>query len=90
MIGNLGNEIEDSELCRAALAEAVAAMVARYSAVLELGQGQGSIRDDVEAADLGAQLFDAWEGGLLRMKIERSTRPLKLVVRRLLEEDFLA
>lgn len=90
LIGNLGNEVEDSELCRAAMAEAVAAMVARYTAVLELGQGQGSIRDDVEAADLGAQLFDAWEGGLLRMKIERSTRPLKLVVRRLLEEDFLA
>jgi TetR/AcrR family transcriptional repressor of nem operon len=90
LIGNLGAEIEDSELCRAALAEAMDGMAARYAAVLALGQAQGTIRDDVAAADLGAQLLDAWEGALLRMKVQRSTGPLKLVVKRLLEGDFRA
>jgi TetR/AcrR family transcriptional repressor of nem operon len=90
LIGNISAEVEDSELCRQALTEAVEGLIARYAAVLGLGQEQGSVRGDVPATDLAAQLVDAWEGALLRMKIQRSTKPLKLVVRRLLEGDFLA
>lgn len=90
LIGNLGAEIEDSELCRQALADAMQAMIERYAEVLEQGQRQGTVRGDVAAIDLAAQLVDAWEGALLRMKILRSTQPLKLVVRRLVVEDFPA
>jgi len=88
LIGNLGAEVEDLEVCRRALAEAMDGMLARYEAVLARGQAQGAIRDDVAAGDLAGQLLDAWEGALLRMKVQRSTQPLKLLVRRLLEEDF--
>ena len=90
LFGNLGAEVEDSEACRAALAEAFRAMSACYAAVLAAGQEQGTIRSDVKAGELADHLIDAWEGALLRMKVERSTRPLKQVVRRLLESDFLA
>ena len=90
LIGNLGAEIEDSELCREALADAMSGIVDCYGAVIARGQAQGTIRADVPAKELAAQLLDTWEGALLRMKIQRSTRPLKLIARRLLEEDFLA
>jgi TetR/AcrR family transcriptional regulator, transcriptional repressor for nem operon len=90
LFGNLGAEVEDSELCRAALLQAFRGMSERYATALAAGQAQGSIRADVPAGELADHLIAAWEGALLRMKIERSTRPLKQVVRRLLEDDFLA
>lgn len=90
LFGNLGAEVEDSELCRTALSDAFRAMSACYAAILAAGQAQGSIRDDVKASELADHLIDGWEGALLRMKVERSTRPLKQLVRRLLDDDFLA
>ncbi len=90
LFGNLGAEVEDSEECRSALAEAFRAMSACYAAVIAAGQAQGSIRKDVKAGELADHLIAGWEGALLRMKVERSTRPLKQLVHRLLDDDFLA
>ena len=89
LFGNLSGEVEDSEACREALAEAFDGIGRRMAKVIELGQAQGTLRDDVRARDLADQLIDAWEGALLRMKVERSVRPLRQCVRRLLEGDFL-
>ena len=90
LFGNISAEVEDSEACRTALTEAFQGIRERLGAMLEKGQAQGAVREDVAASELSEHLLDAWEGALLRMKIERTTRPLKQVVRRLLEEDFLA
>jgi TetR/AcrR family transcriptional repressor of nem operon len=90
LFGNLGAEVEDSELCRAALADAFRSMSACYATVIAAGQEQGAFRKDVKASELADHLLDTWEGALLRMKVEHSTRPLKALMRRLLDDDFLA
>lgn len=90
LLGNLGAEVEDSDTCREALADSFRGIRERFRDVLRKGQEQGAIRDDVPARELADHLLDAWEGAILRMKVERSVRPLRQCVRRLLEADFLA
>ena len=48
----------------------------RIAQALARGQEQGTVRKDIEAGDLAAVLLDAWEGAVIRMKIERSSEPL--------------
>jgi len=77
LLGNLIGEIGDtSEAARAALKAAID----RYRDVLEEGlvraQREGSARTDRSARAMANLLTDAWQGALLRMKLERSVGPL--------------
>ena len=54
---------------------------------LARGQREGDFRADREAATMADFLLDAWQGALLRMKIERSVAPL-LRCRDLLLDDL--
>lgn len=77
LLGNLMGEIGDtSEAARAALKRAVD----RYRDVLESGlargQKEGVVRSDRSARGMADILTNAWQGALLRMKIERSSAPL--------------
>ena len=40
-------------------------------------QAAGEVRSDVDATALSALTWSAWEGALLRMKVEHSVRPLR-------------
>ncbi|MGH8498860.1 MAG: TetR family transcriptional regulator C-terminal domain-containing protein, partial [Methylococcales bacterium] len=78
LLGNLMGEIGDtSELCRASLQSAVH----RYRNLLQIGlekaQTQGSVRMDKSSTLMADLLVDAWQGALLRMKIEQSGTPLR-------------
>ena len=78
LLGNLMGEIGDtSEVCRQALARSVR----RYRDCLKNGlsraQQEGSVRTDLSAEEMANFLVDAWQGALLRMKIEQSVGPLK-------------
>ncbi len=77
LVGNLSGQLEDSETCRAAMAEALRGWAARIARAVALGQEQGVFRKDRTAEDLAAFLLDSWEGAVLRMKVERSDRPLR-------------
>jgi TetR/AcrR family transcriptional repressor of nem operon len=91
LLGNLIGEIGDTnETCLEALREAVH----RYRNTLEEGlaraQREGAVRTDLTAAAMADLLSDAWQGALLRMKVEQSVRPLETCVSHLLDGYFKA
>ncbi|QDU60306.1 Transcriptional regulator AcuR [Planctomycetes bacterium Pan216] len=77
LIGNLGNELAGtSEPCRTALAEALQETEKTIAVSLARAQEEGSVRRDIPAIELAQCLMSAWEGSLMRMKVEASTEPL--------------
>jgi len=91
LLGNLIGEIGGtSDLCQLSLREAVR----RYRDKLEEGlaraQQEGSFRKDLDAKDMADFLVNVWQGALLRMKIERSVRPLAQFCEMLLDGYFKA
>ena len=77
LVGNLSGQLEDSELCRTAMAEALRGWAERIARVVARGQQQGAFRKDLGADEVAAFVLDSWEGAVLRMKVERSDRPLR-------------
>ena len=91
LLGNLIGEMgETSEVCRVALQSSLN----RYRDVWELGlsraQNEGTIRADKSARELADLWVNAWQGGLLRMKVEQSVDPLKQCYHELLGSFFKA
>ncbi|WP_374090411.1 TetR family transcriptional regulator C-terminal domain-containing protein [Methylomicrobium lacus] len=89
LLGNLMGEVGDtSDLCRASLQEAVH----RYRDLLMRGllnaQRQGTVRTDKSAEAMADLLVNAWQGALLRMKIEQSSEPLQQCCNDLLGDYF--
>ncbi|AOY90775.1 TetR family transcriptional regulator [Cupriavidus sp. USMAA2-4] len=78
LIGNFAAEIAlSSEACRAALQAAQLAWRERLAGMIGQAQACHAIRTDISPSDLSGLAWDVWEGALLRMKIERSTEPLR-------------
>jgi TetR/AcrR family transcriptional repressor of nem operon len=91
LLGNLMGELGDtSELCRDSLQTAVHRYRDLLKTGLEAAQSQGTVRTDKPAGAMADQLVDAWQGALLRMKIEKSSEPLKQCCRDLLDDYFRA
>lgn len=91
LLGNLMGEIGDtSEICR----DALKSTFDRYRDLIETGltkaQQQGTVRTDKSARALADLLANAWQGALLRMKIEQSSAPLKQCCDALLGDYFKA
>lgn len=91
LLGNLTGEVGDtSEVCRAALQDALS----RYRDVWEIGfaraQTEGTIRTDKTAREMADLWVNMWQGALLRMKIEQSTAPLIQCQQSLLGDFFKA
>lgn len=79
LIGNLAGEVADeSATFRRAMSSALEGWRDRFAGVIERAQREGSARTDIDATTLADFLLNAWEGSLLRMKIERSSAPLEL------------
>ncbi|MGZ5624443.1 MAG: TetR family transcriptional regulator C-terminal domain-containing protein [Methylobacter sp.] len=91
LLGNLMGEIGDtSDLCRESLHTAVIRYRDLLQSGLEQAQQQGTVRTDKTAEDMADLLVNAWQGALLRMKIEKSSAPLKQCCRDLLGDFFKA
>jgi TetR/AcrR family transcriptional repressor of nem operon len=91
LLGNLIGEIGDtSELCQTSLRTAVGRYREKLREGLARGQREGSFRTDIDAKDMADFLVNVWQGALLRMKIERSVRPLTQVCDMLLKGYFRA
>lgn len=86
LMGEMGNA---SDICHQALRVAIE----RYCSLLEQGlsaaQQEGIIRADVSAATMARLLFDAWQGALLHMKIEKSIVPLQRFSAELLDHYII-
>ena len=77
LIGNISAETGAvSDETREQLARMIAAWTAALADCLKQGQREGSIRDDLKAGDLASLLLNAWQGALLRAKVERSPAAL--------------
>jgi TetR/AcrR family transcriptional regulator, transcriptional repressor for nem operon len=77
LIGNLAAEIsEASEKCRLALQASVNTYKLILSERLLFEQKLGRVRNDLPAQLLADMIWDCWQGSLLRMKIEKSVKPV--------------
>jgi TetR/AcrR family transcriptional repressor of nem operon len=75
LLGNFSAELADqSQLIRARLADLYMAWSTDIAVVIAEAQADGSISTRTSAADLGAFLLDAYEGALLRARVEKSGR----------------
>lgn len=89
IVGNLAAEIsESSPLCREAMQAVIAEWRDRFAGYVQSAQAQGYIRTDMSASDLADIFCNAWEGSLLRMKIENSTEPLKRCIAIMFDNFF--
>ncbi|WP_201297853.1 TetR/AcrR family transcriptional regulator [Nocardia sp. CY41] len=89
LIANLGGELEGSDLLRHSLSAAWNAWRDRVAEQLAQGQRLGMIRADIDAGELADLLLEAWEGAVIRMKMERTLTPLHKCLDRLLGDYFL-
>lgn len=91
LLGNLIGEVGDtSEICRLALNNAVHRYRDKLREGIERGQQENSFRTDISAETMADMLSDAWQGALLRMKVEQSTQPLQTCCKHLLRGYFQA
>jgi len=52
----------------------------RIAALFSEGQKRGEVRRDLSANELASQFWNAWQGALPQMQIEKSGRPLHGVI----------
>lgn len=77
LLGTLASEIsEASEECRLELQSSVREYIDVLTNYLQKGQSIGEVRDDLDPKQLAQLIWDTWQGSLLRMKIEKSVRPV--------------
>jgi TetR/AcrR family transcriptional regulator, transcriptional repressor for nem operon len=89
LVGNFAAEIGlASEPCRVALLDAQLAWRERLAGMISRAQAQGDIRADVAPDALSGLAWDAWEGALLRVKLEGSVEPLRRSVDLILDHLF--
>jgi TetR/AcrR family transcriptional repressor of nem operon len=89
LLGNLIGEVGDtSEICRQSLQTALHRYRDLIKTALAKAQFEGAVRNDIAAEVLADLLVNAWQGALLRMKIERSVAPLQQCCTLLLDEFF--
>ncbi len=78
LVGNFAAEMAlASDACRQGLLQAQLAWRERLARMIEHAQAAGEVRSDLPAPVLAALAWDTWEGALLRMKLEKSTAPLR-------------
>ncbi len=78
LVGNLAAELADTnETIRAELSAVFADWEATTKELIERGQAQKTIRQDVSADQLATFLWTSFEGALLRMKVEKNAVPLE-------------
>jgi TetR/AcrR family transcriptional repressor of nem operon len=78
LLGNLGTEMPaQSEAIRQRLAVHFDAWTRLVAACLRLAQRAGELDAAVDPDALAAFAINSWEGAVLRMKVDTSTRPLE-------------
>ncbi|MGW0249488.1 TetR family transcriptional regulator C-terminal domain-containing protein [Nocardia goodfellowii] len=88
LIANLGAELEGSEVLRESLSAAFGIWRDGMAEALRQAQELGTVRADIDAAELADLLIESWEGAVIRMKIDRTLEPLHKCLRRLLDDYF--
>jgi TetR/AcrR family transcriptional repressor of nem operon len=78
LIGNLGAELSDqSKLVSDRLAAVFAGWTEAVETCIRDGQREGEISADCDASVLASFLINAWEGAVLRAKVEKNGIPFE-------------
>ncbi len=78
LVGNIAAEIGDeSPDCQAAMQAAINEWSRRISGLMEQAQAQDLVRNDIAPQVMADMMWNAWQGGLLRMKIDGTVKPLE-------------
>ena len=78
LIGNLGAELSDhSKLVCERLAAVFAGWTGAVESCIRQAQQEGDIRADCDARVLAAFLINAWEGAVLRAKVDKNAVPFE-------------
>ena len=89
LVGNLAAELGGSlEKPRQVMSEAMQGTRDAFAGILARAQEQGTVRADLSSTELADFLFNAWEGSLLRMKVEGSVEPVRQCVAFALDDFF--
>lgn len=76
-LGTLGQEMSDScEAIRCKVQQALSANAGLFRKVLKEARQAGQLDESVDPGTTAEFLFNAWEGTLMRMKADRSRKPL--------------
>jgi TetR/AcrR family transcriptional repressor of nem operon len=76
MVGNLSVEMSDqSPVMRERLAAILTTWSRAIEACVKEAQAEGSMRRDLEAKAIAAFMLNAWEGAVMRAKVDRSSVP---------------
>ena len=82
LVGKFMAEVSvDTPQIRESLRRVLGLWGEQLSSALADGQRQGSIRKDLPASDLAACMIDAYEGAILRTRLEKKPRALECVVK---------
>lgn len=71
---------EASSKCRSAMTAVLKEWRENLACFITRAQQAGQIRTDVDADQLATLFWDAWQGALLRMKMQESADPVKQLV----------
>jgi TetR/AcrR family transcriptional regulator, transcriptional repressor for nem operon len=89
LVGNFAAEVvEASDACRLALDHVMADWRQRLAVLMAEAQAKGELRQDIAAHALAACFWDAWEGAVLRTKVEQSIQPLEDLLALMLDDLF--
>ena len=78
LVGNMSLEVaEQSDVLRNYLVEVCGALTRSFAEAVRAGQDIGEIRSDLDADDIAAFLLTSWQGAMMRMKVDRSPKPLE-------------
>lgn len=81
LVGNMCQELANNEEdVRAALHDAMAKLEAYYTTAVRAAQDAGEISESLDAEDIGAFLFNGWQGAMLRAKATRDSEPFRLFI----------
>lgn len=87
LLGNMGAEICDTGVITT-LKASVKRVRDRFEECIASAQQSGDLRDDLSAREMADALLNTWEGSLLAMKIEKSSKPVIASYRLLLDDFF--
>ena len=88
LVANLGSELEGNDACREVLGESMRGYRDGLMGALADAQADGLLRPDLTSEQMADLLVAAWEGAVIRMKIERSLKPLEQCLEQLLDGYF--
>ena len=86
LVGSIAAEIGNTfELCQQAMQASVRDWLLRLDSLVSKGQLEGAIRTDIPSNDIAELIWSAWEGSLIKMKMDGDIQSPKKIINLTLE-----